>query len=649
MSTTDAPAREKAFYDAFSNKLLVDYVHGNRRIERAIGFVLENLPSGAERILDVGCGIGWSSREVARTLMAARVVGCDLSVRMIEVARKLHGGDRITFVVHDLVRSQADDGLGNDFEAAVLIDVYEHVSKELRPAAHAALDRHLAADARLILTVPSPAHQRYLREHRPEGLQPVDEDVTEDDARTLAEALGGRLVTYRPVTVWRPSDYVHVVVERGSPAPPREKSGRSLTDRSSRERQVRDRLGVRVTRGGLLLADRGETRVCVAAQAKPRYSETFIASHLEGLTARVSLVYGHPHPLHAEDGRAVFSLPVRAASRLIARGVKRPLGRIYQLLARAMPSGFRTRALRRHLRRRDIDVVLAEYGPTAVAVLDACREEGIPLVSHFHGFDIYDRRVLDEHGERYPELFRSSAAIVGVSRDMVERLVEMGAPEERVHWIPCGVDCERLQPGDPEDVPPHFAAVGRFVHKKAPYLTVLAFAEVAADVKEARLTMLGDGPELETCRRLAAALGISGRVRFPGAVEHEEVVALLRSVRAFVQHSVRAHSGDSEGTPVAVTEAGAAALPVVATRHAGIKDLVVDGETGFLVEEGDVREMARAMSRLARDASLARRMGAANRQRICREFSMARTISKLDGLVREAARPGDATPSEVSG
>lgn len=649
VSTTDAPVREKAFYDAFLQQLLSDYVHGNPRIERAIAFVLDHLPVGAERMLDIGCGIGWSTWELARRSPGARIVGCDLSPRMIEVARALHGSEGVRFVVHDLARSPESDALGGDFDVAILIDVYEHVPRELRPAAHAALDGLLARDARVLLTVPSPSHQRRLRERHPEGLQPVDEDVTEDDARALADSLGGRLVTYRRVDVWHRGDYVHVVVERGSPNPPPPGAGDGPEDRRSRGHRVRDRLGVRVMRDGLLLADRGETRVCIAAQAKPRYSETFISSHLESLNARVSLVYGEPHPIHAEDDRAVFSLPVRGAARVVARAVNRPLGRIYQLLARAMPTGFRTRALGRHLRRRDVEVVLAEYGPTAVAVLDACRQEGIPLIAHFHGYDAYDGRILEEHRERYAELFRSCAAIVAVSRDMVDRLAEMGAPEARIRWIPCGVDCERIRPGDPESAPPHFGAVGRFVHKKAPYLTVLAFAEVAREVEGARLTMLGDGPELETCRRLALALGIADRVDLPGAVAHEEVVALLRGVRAFVQHSVRTRTGDSEGTPVAVSEAGAAGLPVVATRHAGIADVVVDGETGFLVEEGDVRAMAQAMARLARDPGLAGRMGAANRARVCREFSMDRSIGRLDALVKEVAGGAGPGPPDLSG
>ena len=78
----------------------------------------------------------------------------------------------------------------------------------------------------------------------------------------------------------------------------------------------------------------------------------------------------------------------------------------------------------------------------------------------------------------------------------------------------------------------------------------------------------------------------------------EEVAGLMRSSRAFVQHSVVTANGDSEGTPLAVLEAMASGLPVVATRHAGIADVVAHGERGLLSAEGDVETMAAHLLRL---------------------------------------------------
>jgi hypothetical protein len=97
-------------------------------------------------------------------------------------------------------------------------------------------------------------------------------------------------------------------------------------------------------------------------------------------------------------------------------------------------------------------------------------------------------------------------------------------------------------------------------------------------------------------------------VEFTGRLPHAEVAAALRGARALVQHSMATPEVKCEGTPVSVMEAGASGLPVVATRNGGIPDVVLDGRTGFLVEEGDVAAMAGRMIELARDPVLAGRL-----------------------------------------
>lgn len=106
----------------------------------------------------------------------------------------------------------------------------------------------------------------------------------------------------------------------------------------------------------------------------------------------------------------------------------------------------------------------------------------------------------------------------------------------------------------------------------------------------------------------------------------------------FVQHSVEAMTGDCEGTPVAILEAQCSGLPVVATRHTGIADVIVNGKTGFLCEEGDIDGMAENMIRvLAMGEDELREMSAAARRRIRDHFGTARTIDKLAELLKESA------------
>jgi glycosyltransferase involved in cell wall biosynthesis len=107
----------------------------------------------------------------------------------------------------------------------------------------------------------------------------------------------------------------------------------------------------------------------------------------------------------------------------------------------------------------------------------------------------------------------------------------------------------------------------------------------------------------------------------------------MQRTGVFVQHSVTAEDGDKEGWPVAVGEAAACGLPVVATHHGGIAHQVVHGRTGFLVGEHDWRAMGLAMSTLARDPELRATFSAAARQRAVEEFSLRTQLDKLETLL----------------
>jgi glycosyltransferase involved in cell wall biosynthesis len=110
---------------------------------------------------------------------------------------------------------------------------------------------------------------------------------------------------------------------------------------------------------------------------------------------------------------------------------------------------------------------------------------------------------------------------------------------------------------------------------------------------------------------------------------------------------VEAANGDSEGTPNSVMEASACGLPVVATRHAGIPDVVIHNETGYLVDERDVDAMARHMIALVDAPEQAAAMGAAGRARVERGFSMDVSMRRLLAVLRRAAGQACAEADEV--
>ena len=375
---------------------------------------------------------------------------------------------------------------------------------------------------------------------------------------------------------------------------------------------------------------------CVVSPNRLGEMETFVRAHVERLPTTVRVLHGGWLPELDDQDRA--PMPGAALASAAARVLGIAPARLGGRLARAFPRGVRERAVADRLRAFGVRVCLAEYGPTAVAMRGPCAAAGVPLVAHFHGFDAFERQTLDTSGRDYPRLFAAAAAVVAVSNEMAEALVALGARRECLHVIPCGVDLERFAGADPGRAPAVFVATGRFVAKKTPHATLRAFAKAAAAVPEARLVMIGDGELLASTRALAAELGIADRVSFPGPVPPEAVAGAMRSARAFVQHSVVAPNGDREGTPVSVLEAAASGLPVVATRHGGIREAVVEGETGLLVDEGDLEGMAAHLVALARDPDRAASLGAAGRRRAGELHSLDRSIARLWQDLEQAAR-----------
>jgi colanic acid/amylovoran biosynthesis glycosyltransferase len=178
-----------------------------------------------------------------------------------------------------------------------------------------------------------------------------------------------------------------------------------------------------------------------------------------------------------------------------------------------------------------------------------------------------------------------------------------------------------------------FISVGRFVNKKAPHLTILAFKKVVEEFPEARLVMVGDGELLNICKELVRALDLENNIEFKGICDSTQIKELFTKSIAYAQHSIVAENGDSEGTPVAILEAQAAALPVIATYHAGIPEVVIHNKTGLLVQEYDIDGMGQNMIRILKENVLAQKLGQAGRERIKECFTMKNHLKRIEDCI----------------
>lgn len=617
------------FYNQRTTKFLKDYIYGNPRTISAIQFAVSEVPKGSARILDIGCGIGWSTWELHQSNPSAMVYGVDLSGELIRVANQLFNEPGIKFSNHNILNWEL--GADEPFDVVVGLDVYEHIALDQRPAFHDVLNRLLTPDGIVILSCPTVRHQNYLKNYKPEGLQPIDEDVTLEILETLAMDISGSVVSYEEVSIWSSGDYLHSVITRDDHT----KTRRTLTkqplseEQLARQTRVKKALQVRVSSTGLLLRDHGEPTVAVVTPSVDAVSETFIRFHIEKLPCKVHVAYGGLFPCYREDG-----VPFEQHHTLklhIAQSLKK---RIY----RKTWEQLKRDPFARWIKEKGVQVVLAEYGLTGVELMGVCEDEKIPLIVHFHGYDAYRDEVLNEYQAKYRQLFDLASAFVTPSRAMKEQLISLGAPANKVHAVPCGVDTAVFSGANPSSAPPTFVAVGRFVNKKGPIQTILAFSQLLKEVPESRLIMVGDGPLLEGCKQLCNHLGISRQVEFRGVQNPTQVAELLRSGRAFVQHSVIPFDNDSEGLPSSILEASASGLPIISTYHAGIPEAVIHEKTGYLVQENDVEAMANYMIKIARNPELAGELGRAGCERAKDLYSTSASIDGLMAIIESVAR-----------
>lgn len=250
----------------------------------------------------------------------------------------------------------------------------------------------------------------------------------------------------------------------------------------------------------------------------------------------------------------------------------------------------------------------------------AARSMRVPLVSTFH--DIYGLRgwVRSQGSVIWGllgHLVTTIAArlphdrVISVSPQCKQKLMSLGIREEKITVIPNGVDLKLFDSIQVEKIPNQILYVGRLVEFKHVDWLIEAFAEVLKEMPDAKLKIVGGGPERNRLEGLVGKLGLQARVAFTGLTPtYEAVTRYYKESEVFVLPST------VEGEAIALKEAMAASLPLIAMNipGSGVLSLVRDGENGFLLEPGRPEFISEKLVQLLKDEKLRRRMGAAGRK-----------------------------------
>lgn len=359
--------------------------------------------------------------------------------------------------------------------------------------------------------------------------------------------------------------------------------------------------------------------IAIFSPSQNPYSETFIQAHKNGLKGTVFYFYGKGANIHLESYGLVYKeIGLKKLLFYKIRGVKSPT--IWQQLAKKL---------------KDLKVqsILVEYGTHAHHLLPLFDLVDIDINVHFHGYDAYMYAVINSTGN-YQKVFNKAKNIIAVSKDMECKLLEIGCPKAKLSLNTYGPR-DLFFKNEAQFSKKQLIAVGRFTDKKAPYYTIFAFEKALKEHPDATLIMAGTGELLNTCMNLVFHLGIDKQVLFPGIINEQQLMIYFTESRAFIQHSITAINGDMEGTPLAVLEASAAGLPVIATYHAGIKDVVAHDKTGLLCDEHDVNTMSQHIKMLLSDKEKAVALGKAARSFIKSKFNLEQHLDRIQELLEQ--------------
>ena len=282
------------------------------------------------------------------------------------------------------------------------------------------------------------------------------------------------------------------------------------------------------------------------------------------------------------------------------------------------------------------------HAPATVGMY-AARQLGATFSFVGHANDLFQRRRLlgtklrraafvSCISEWHKDLYRS----IEPSRDGAYRVIR------------CGVDADAGSPrsGAAPSVPTlRVLTVCRLVEKKGVDTLIRALANTGTQHRiDWRLTVAGDGPQREELQQLARSLSVAARVEFLGAVDNTSVPALLSAADVFALPCRVDRNGDRDGIPVALIEAMAAGVPVVAGELPAITELVRDDDTGLLVDAATPAPTAAALARLATRPADRHRLGQSGRRWVAEEFSLSTNIDRLERALTDSLTPPGAPP-----
>jgi colanic acid/amylovoran biosynthesis glycosyltransferase len=300
------------------------------------------------------------------------------------------------------------------------------------------------------------------------------------------------------------------------------------------------------------------------------------------------------------------------------------------------------RATERALTESNAELLHIYFGHIAVLLRPLIRQWQKPSLVSFHGADVLVDMQKPAYRRATEEMLSLVRRVLVRSDSLRQAVIDLGCAPEKIEIQRAGIPLadfpfrERSIPGDGRW---RLLQAGRLIEKKGLKTTLHAFARFRKEFPAARLTIAGEGPQLEELQSLARELQIDGAVDFAGFVSQEELRELLYSSHIFLHPSETGRDGNQEGVPNSMLEAMASGLLVFATRHGGIPEAIENKVSGILVNEREYRALGDALIDCAKDSARLTAMGHAASESVAKNFNQTEQTRRLEEIyLREIER-----------
>jgi colanic acid/amylovoran biosynthesis glycosyltransferase len=292
-------------------------------------------------------------------------------------------------------------------------------------------------------------------------------------------------------------------------------------------------------------------------------------------------------------------------------------------------------AIERALTENNAQLLHIYFGHIAVLLRPLIRQWQKPSLVSFHGADVLVDMQKPAYRRATNEMLSLVKRVLVRSNSLRQAVIDLGCAPGKIEIQRAGIPLtdfpfrERSIPGDGQW---RLLQAGRLIEKKGLKTTLRAFAKLRKEFPGARLSIAGEGPQLEELQSLARELQIDGAVDFAGFVSQEKLRELFYSSHIFLHPSETGRDGNQEGVPNSMLEAMASGLPIFATRHGGIPEVVENNISGILVNERDHLALADALidSVRSRDRRLA--MGRAASESVAKNFGQTEQTRRLEEI-----------------